>query len=525
MVRWYRIRGAGGALSLHERKHALTQILENLNADEWRHVRAVANDFPLQYDIIAALPLELVAHIFSFLEVADVFQYRQVSKTWQHKLSAPNILDPLLDLWFPRTDDPSSGSRSTEDKIALDRRKAEQLHRFLHGQPVVTRLIRPPSQFHVAFQRRERRDFQFVGEILVWSAHSASRRSVNLLNIRTGHVCRASLPGTQYLDDLVLTKTHVVCSTKSNYVFTFQISHTQTCSTLGRYEYLKVPYLVTSLGADEDTCVIVCGRLVVVWNLSLNKSHSFDLPLPANSRFTSVVVNAPSRYMTLLPEEAGEGKPTVPCHYRVDFAGTTLTPGTGLEMLLEEGMSVEPTNNLRFIDDQRRFRIPLRSSPRFLGELYLNERDNHVTICDSFQGPQNDTRHGEGLPDWTDLEWKMASYCQCSSYRQHQNELNYLNVEICDTRNGRRVQRDLWDRMPKDVRLSIARDVLDPDGDEYGDNFTIANLVRRKDELLAAINIRGNQDFVMVLASAFIYIMSFDPAFQFEYDDVAFPNS
>lgn len=57
----------------------MSQILENLNADEWRHVRAVANHYPLQYDIIAALPLELVAHVFSFLEVADVFQYRQVS--------------------------------------------------------------------------------------------------------------------------------------------------------------------------------------------------------------------------------------------------------------------------------------------------------------------------------------------------------------------------------------------------------------------------------------------------------------
>jgi hypothetical protein len=85
-------------LSHHERKHAyvwckllsmrkfdadlhcrLTQILSNLNADEWRHVRDLSKYYPLQYDILAALPLELVAHVFSFLEVADVFQYRQVS--------------------------------------------------------------------------------------------------------------------------------------------------------------------------------------------------------------------------------------------------------------------------------------------------------------------------------------------------------------------------------------------------------------------------------------------------------------
>ncbi|TID23536.1 xanthine phosphoribosyltransferase 1 [Venturia nashicola] len=502
----------------------LTQLLENLNADEWRHVRAVARDYPLQYDIIASLPLELVAHIFSFLEVADVFQYRQVSKAWQHVLSAPNILDPLLDQWFPRSDGSELDSSPTDHKIELDQRKAEQLHRFLHGRPVVTRLIRPPSHFHIPFQRRERRDFQFVGETVVWSAQTESRRSVNLLNIRTGHVCRVSLPGTQHLEDLVLTKTHLVCSTRSNYVFTFELSHTQTCHTSGRYEYLKAPYLVTSLGADDDTCVLVCGRLVVVWDMNLNTSHSFDLPLPANSRFTAVVVNAASRYMTLLPEESGEGNPIVLCHYRVDFAGTTLSPGTGLEMLLQEGMSVEPTNNLRLIDHQRRFRIPLRGSPRFLGELYLVERDNHVIVCDSFQGPQNDTGHGEGLPDWADLEWKTASYCQCSSYRQHQNELNYLDVEICDTRNGSRIQRDLWEKVPSAMRLSIAQDVLDPDGDEYGDDFTVSNLVRRKDELLASINIIGNQDFVIVLSSAFIYIMAFDPAFRFGYEDVDFPT-
>lgn len=69
-----------------------------------------------------------------------------------------------------------------------------------------------------------------------------------------------------------------------SYVFAFKISQTQTCSTSGRYEYLKVPYLVTSIGADDDSCVLVCGRLVVVWNMSLNTSHSFDLPLSANSK-------------------------------------------------------------------------------------------------------------------------------------------------------------------------------------------------------------------------------------------------
>lgn len=136
----------------------------------------------------------------------------QVSKTWQHVLSAPNILDPLLDQWFPRSNESELDSAS---KIEHDKRKAEQLHRFLHGQPIATRLIRPPSHFHIPFQRRERRDFQFVGEIVVWSAQTESRRSVNVLNIRTGHVCRVSLPGTQHLEDLVLTRTHLVCSTRS----------------------------------------------------------------------------------------------------------------------------------------------------------------------------------------------------------------------------------------------------------------------------------------------------------------------
>lgn len=138
-----------------------------------------------------------------------------MSKAWQHVLSAPNILDTLLDQWFPRSDESELDSRSIDHKLELDQRKAEQLHRFLHGQPVVTRMIRPPSKFHIPFQRRERRDFQFVGETIVWSAKTEPRRSVNIFNIRTGHVCRVSLPGTQILDDLVLTRTHLVCSTRS----------------------------------------------------------------------------------------------------------------------------------------------------------------------------------------------------------------------------------------------------------------------------------------------------------------------
>jgi hypothetical protein len=59
----------------------LSEILETLDSNEWRHVQELASRHTLQRDIIAALPLELVANILSFMEVADVFQYRRVSSS------------------------------------------------------------------------------------------------------------------------------------------------------------------------------------------------------------------------------------------------------------------------------------------------------------------------------------------------------------------------------------------------------------------------------------------------------------
>jgi hypothetical protein len=53
-------------------------MLENPNSDEGRHDQG--------FDTIASLPLGLVDQVFSYMEVADVFQYQRVSPSKALKL-------------------------------------------------------------------------------------------------------------------------------------------------------------------------------------------------------------------------------------------------------------------------------------------------------------------------------------------------------------------------------------------------------------------------------------------------------
>lgn len=53
-------------------------IMNELASDEWRELKARADAFSLQYDILGNLPLELAAQISEHLDVADMIRLRRV---------------------------------------------------------------------------------------------------------------------------------------------------------------------------------------------------------------------------------------------------------------------------------------------------------------------------------------------------------------------------------------------------------------------------------------------------------------
>lgn len=52
--------------------------MDELASDEWRELKARADQFSLQYDILGKLPLELAAQISEHLDISDMICLRRV---------------------------------------------------------------------------------------------------------------------------------------------------------------------------------------------------------------------------------------------------------------------------------------------------------------------------------------------------------------------------------------------------------------------------------------------------------------
>lgn len=60
------------------RKDAIRSLANELSLDEWREAAAVFNARTFQRDIIGSLPLELVVHVFAYLDLTALFRLRLV---------------------------------------------------------------------------------------------------------------------------------------------------------------------------------------------------------------------------------------------------------------------------------------------------------------------------------------------------------------------------------------------------------------------------------------------------------------
>jgi hypothetical protein len=148
-------------------------------------------------------------------------------------------------------------------------------------------------------------------------------------------------------------------------------------------------------------------------------------------------------------------------------------------------------------------------------ELQFDQLTDHVTVQKSIvpsRGPYPFVRSpGEELPIFADLRWKTVTY------RLPQEDPRLLTVEICNKRDGSHLRRDLWTDMHIETKLSLAHDIIDLDRAPFTEKDMEDDDTRY--DVFQRIHMFGNERFVIVWSHAFVYIMSFDPAFGFEYDE------
>ncbi|KAL6714358.1 hypothetical protein ACLMJK_007781 [Lecanora helva] len=96
------------------------------------------------YDIVAGLPPEIVATIFHYLPLHQVFSARRVSSSWSWKLSSVQLIDGLLKSWFPN-DQVSLRIPEGLSSQAVPALKAEHVDAYRNGNPFSTSTLPTPG--------------------------------------------------------------------------------------------------------------------------------------------------------------------------------------------------------------------------------------------------------------------------------------------------------------------------------------------------------------------------------------------
>jgi len=117
----------------------LRQIERDLSVDEWRALYIMLSKRTFQFDIIGHLPIELVALVFSFVDVDAVSSCLRVSKHWRNLFWQDIVQDATLAQWFSPDDMPLCGEyhpwyrqRSSLEHFEA---KVNHAHSFLLAKP------------------------------------------------------------------------------------------------------------------------------------------------------------------------------------------------------------------------------------------------------------------------------------------------------------------------------------------------------------------------------------------------------
>jgi len=117
----------------------LRQIERDLSVDEWRALHIILSRRTFQFDIIGHLPIELVALVFSFVDVSAVPSCLRVSRHWRNLFWQDIVQDATLAQWFNRDDIPlCCESRPWyRHRSSLERfeAKVNHAHFFLTARP------------------------------------------------------------------------------------------------------------------------------------------------------------------------------------------------------------------------------------------------------------------------------------------------------------------------------------------------------------------------------------------------------
>ncbi|CAE7215615.1 hypothetical protein CFE70_009938 [Pyrenophora teres f. teres 0-1] len=386
-------------LHRHERRQALDALATELTSHEWR---ALTSSRTFYCDFISRLPLELVAHVFSHLDVAAPYRLRIVSKHWNHILGSLHMLKTGLDQWYRATADLGDAD------YALCERKARAIHAFRTGKPtsiIKIRLDEQPAQPILA------------GNHLVLGR---LERHVHVLNLDSWQLRTLCGEAREKLSGVFVSDQIIALTTYSNICYVYGLQGGQVPKKF------SVPNMMYFRNVACRGRTIACvahfskHTSVFIWEYNTQRGRSFDVSHGPDSLFPELDVVSPiPKFVTPLLQPEAEtiilfslhqcfpNDPTSGKHlafnrytYSGGCIGTFRPCFPGLEdmRLFDTMNSFVPVNYNGSLLAMRVYSRSSRMDVSFL--LRFDEKANDLRIWEGSELPPNYLDDGFGAMAW-----------------------------------------------------------------------------------------------------------------------------
>lgn len=257
-------------MHVHEREQALKALTAELSPHEWRALHATTSSRTFQFDVIGNLPVELVAQVFSHVDVAAPYRLQSVSRRWNNTLKSLHILKASLNQWYQGTVD------FQDADYALCQKKACKINAFRTGKPRKVYKITPKDEI---------KDMYLAGNSLIWQnpftagqeAPEQQSRSVCVLDLATWDLRFLGGEGRERIIDIFVSGEIVALTTWTNICYVHELHGKRG------YKTFRVPNAfyfsnVTCRGRTV-ACVSVNKHraAVYIWEYDSQRGISFEI--------------------------------------------------------------------------------------------------------------------------------------------------------------------------------------------------------------------------------------------------------
>ncbi|KAF9697069.1 hypothetical protein EKO04_005082 [Ascochyta lentis] len=393
------------------RQNALKALFAELTPHEWRFVKSLASNQTFQLDIIGQLPLELVSHVFSYLDTTVPWQLQLVSRLWYEKLRNVTVLKSNLESWYAATVNLQGAD------LEFCQRKARSVCAFRNGP----RSAQPDSSFKISAKLGLTQ--LLAGDNLIWL--DENHHQVRVWNMRSWTSQTFNGTARERIRDVYASEELLVFATHT----TAYVAKLDSSGPLRRFRVSNARLLsVITCRGRTVACAghLQEGLLVYIWNFdtqqgrSINLSHhvtifSGDLPAltacqseiglllqPGTETIVLCVLNCDmSRNVT--------GHPKI-LYYRFTYAGECLHSAEHvLERYDHDQLTHSDRRGLRFVPASYDGLFMLQS--RAVCQLQFDE-----SLC-AFTTPTYPGLNSTGLRHQSQIVWWRNTFVEAGTER------------------------------------------------------------------------------------------------------------